>query len=68
MESENDAIMNAFQKEYEEDDEYKNDPEGFSALHFAAKKNSEEIAEILISRGSDINAKDIIYQRILIVF
>ena len=31
-------------------------------LHYAAHYNSKEIGEILISKGADINAKDIIYQ------
>ena len=29
-------------------------------LHYAAEKNSKEIGEILISKGADINAKDMI--------
>ena len=33
-------------------------------LHYAAKINSKEIGEVLISKGADINAKDIIYQNI----
>ena len=37
-------------------------------LHYAAEKNSKEIGEILISKGADINAKDIIYQNIIILF
>ena len=35
-------------------------------LHIAAENNSKEIGEILISKGADINAKDIIYLNILI--
>jgi len=31
----------------------------------AAENNSKEIGELLISKGADINAKDIIYQIIL---
>ena len=34
-------------------------------LHWAAMKDSSKIGEILISKGADINAKDIIYQNIL---
>ena len=34
-------------------------------LHYAAENNSKEMVEILISKGSDINAKDIIYQNII---
>ena len=33
-------------------------------LHIAAKNKSEKIGELLISKGADINAKDIIYQNI----
>ena len=35
-------------------------------LHVAAMSNSKEIGEILISKGADINAKDINYQNIRI--
>ena len=31
-------------------------------LHFAASKDSNKIGELLISKGADINAIDIIYQ------
>ena len=31
-------------------------------LHIAAENDSIEIGELLISKGADINAKDIIYQ------
>ena len=31
-------------------------------------KNSKEIGEILISKGADINAKDIIYLNMIILF
>ena len=37
-------------------------------LHFAAFGNSLWIGEILISKGADINAIDIIYLNILILF
>ena len=37
-------------------------------LHIAAEKNSKEIGELLISKGANINAKDIIYQNIKILF
>ena len=37
-------------------------------LHIAAGKNSADIGEILLSNGADINAKDIIYQIIIILF
>ena len=40
----------------------------FSKLHYAAKNNLKEIGEILISEGADINAKDIIYLNIKILF
>ena len=31
-------------------------------LHIAVEKNFNKIGELLISKGADINAKDIIYQ------
>ena len=34
-------------------------------LHRAASHDSTKIGEILISKGADINAKDIVYQNIL---
>ena len=37
-------------------------------IHIALKNKSKEIFEILISKGADINAKDIIYQIIIILF
>ena len=37
-------------------------------LHYTAKKDSIKIEELLISKGADINAKDIIYQIILNLF
>ena len=37
-------------------------------LHIALEKNSKEMAEILISKGADINAKDIHDQNIIILF
>ena len=33
-------------------------------LHYAAGNDSDKIGEILISKGADINAKDIISQNI----
>ena len=33
-------------------------------LHYAAFSKSNKIGELLISKGADINAKDIIYQNI----
>ena len=33
-----------------------------TALHFAAISNLKEIGELLISKGANINARDIIYQ------
>ena len=33
-------------------------------LHVAAMRNLNNIGELLISKGADINAKDIIYQNI----
>ena len=37
-------------------------------LHYAAIFNSKEILELLISKGADINANDIIYLNIKILF
>ena len=37
-------------------------------LHYAAMGNSLWIGELLISKGADINAKDIIYLNIKILF
>ena len=37
-------------------------------LHYVAKKNFKKIGEILISKGADINAIDIIYLNIIILF
>jgi len=59
--------MEAFNQEYQQDDSYKNDIT-YSSLHYATKKNLKEIVEILISKGADINAKDIIYQSLKILF
>ena len=36
-------------------------------LHYAAISNSKEIAELLISKGADFDAKDIIFQNVEIV-
>ena len=51
--------MEKFQKEYEQDENFKKDPESFSLLHYAAKKNVKEIGELLISNGSNIDKRDI---------
>ena len=37
-------------------------------LHYAIKNNSKEILEVLISKGADVNEKDIIYQIIMLLF
>ena len=37
-------------------------------LHCAAANNLKEIGEILISKGTDINSKDIIYQNIILIY
>ena len=34
-------------------------------LHYAAKGDLVKIGELLISKGADINSKDIIYQSII---
>ena len=36
-------------------------------LHYAAFNDSKEIGELLISKGADINAKNIIYLNIIIL-
>ena len=40
----------------------------YTPLHKAAENNSKEIGELLISKGAYINAKDIIYLNIIILF
>ena len=40
----------------------------YTPLHIVAYRNQKEIGEILITRGANINAKDIIYQIIIILF
>ena len=37
-------------------------------IHYAAKDNSKEIFELLLSKGANIHAKDIIYQIIKLLF
>ena len=37
-------------------------------LHYAAQNNSKEIAEFLILKGADINAKNILYQNLNLLF
>ena len=37
-------------------------------FHIAVEKNLKEIGEILISKGVDIKAKDIIYLNMIILF
>ena len=37
-------------------------------LHYAVQKNLKEISELLITKGADINAKDINYQNIILLF
>ena len=38
-----------------------------TSLHIAVKKQLTEIGKILISKGADINAIDIIYQMIIVL-
>ena len=47
---------------------FSNFQEDKTPLHIAAEKNSTDIAEILISKGADINAKDNINFSILVLF
>ena len=37
-------------------------------LYFAIENESKEITELLITKGADINVKDIIYQKLTILF
>ena len=37
-------------------------------LHYAIEKNSKEMIELLVSKGADINAKDIIFLNSVILF
>ena len=37
-------------------------------LHYAAEYNSKEIGELLISKGADINAIDIIFLNLKVIF
>ena len=39
----------------------------WTPLHIALERRSDKIGEILISKGADINAKDIIYQYLIII-
>ena len=56
-----------FNAKYENDSNHKNDST-FTKLHFAAMTNSKEMLEILLSKGEVINAKNIIYLIIRILF
>ena len=40
----------------------------WTPLHYAAYYDLKEIGEILISKGADINATDIIYLNLIILF
>ena len=37
-------------------------------LHLAAENDCIKMGELLISKGADINAKDIIYQNLIVLF
>ena len=56
-----------FDAKYENDSNHKSDSK-FTKLHFAAKINSKEIGELLISKGAKINAVDINYINIKVLF
>ena len=45
--------------------EWNLDKNNQTPLHIALKNDSNKIGEILISKGADINVKDIIYQNII---
>ena len=51
--------MNKFEMGYKENFNYKNDPNGFSPLHYAAMNNLKEVLEVFLSKGANINAKDL---------
>ena len=54
------SLLEKIKKEIEEDEDCIFF-HGFSLIHFAAKENLIEIGELLISKGADINEKNIIY-------
>ena len=56
-----------FESEFANDPDHKKDRK-FTPLHYAVKINNKKIVLYLISKGADINAKDIIYQIIIILF
>ena len=37
-------------------------------LHWAAQKDSIKMGELLISKGADINARDIIHQNMVLLY
>ena len=59
--------MDEFEAKYKTSKYYLDAPE-FTRLHFAAIMNYPDIAETLISQGNDVNAKDIIYHNINIIY
>ena len=56
----NDILI--FFLKYQQDSYYKDDPNGFSPLHYAVINNLKEFVEILISKGANINAKTLFYK------
>ena len=61
-----------FNRDYEEykkkEDTKRETDSELTPLHYAGIKNAVEIGEVLISKGADINAEDIIYLNIIILF
>ena len=57
----NKNTINQLLEEFEYEFIDQENPKQFSPLHYAVKKNAKKIGEILISKGADVNAKDIIY-------
>ena len=57
-----------FDQNYEQYKEEKKDFSKITPLHYAAEKNLTEIGEILITKGEDIKAKDLILQNMIILF
>ena len=60
--------MYLFLKEYKKSKEYIENPLSFMPLHYAALENAKEMIEILLSKGEDVNEKDIHYQNLKISF
>ena len=40
----------------------------FAPIHYATENNSKEMLELLISKGADINATDVKFQKFIVIF